>query len=221
MMTNLDMTNFLILLAVGLHAVGYMVRDELRLRALVLSGTTFYLIYYFLVPGGPLWDAFMAALLIAVINITMIAILVWERTTVGMSDEAKGIFRSFDTLTPGQFRKLYAKANHNSAETARQLVKADERQNRLFMIHHGEIEIGHGSDRHAQAAPFFAGEIGFILEDLATADVFVGAGARYLSWDYDDVRKMMGRNSKLKNALIALFSKDLARKLGRSAPIKA
>ncbi|MEM7243607.1 MAG: hypothetical protein AAF429_15630 [Pseudomonadota bacterium] len=220
MMTDLDMTNFLILIAVGLHAVGYMVRDELRLRALVLSGTAIYLIYYFLVPGGPLWDAFLAASLIAIINIIMIAVLIWERTTIGMSDAAKRIFKSFGTLTPGQFRKLYAKASHNSADIARQLVKAEERQNRLFLVYQGTVEIGFGGDRHRQATPFFAGEIGFILEDIATADVFVGAGTKYLSWDYDDVRKMMGRNAKLENALIALFSKDLARKLGRSAPIK-
>ena len=217
-MSAIEITNVLVLTAVAFHASGYLVRDELRLRILILSGTLVYLIYYFILPNGPLWDAIAAACLIATINIYMITILIVERTTIGMDAKQQTAFKSFETLTPGQFRKLYRLAAHNQADGPRQIVKGGERQERLFFVNTGSVEIGHGAKRTKIDAPFFAGEVGFILEETASADVFVKKGAEYLSWDYEDVRALMRRSNNFEHALIALFSKDLARKLGRSTP---
>ena len=220
-MSAIEVTNILVLMAVAFHAAGYLVRDELWLRALILTGTGIYLVDYFLVPNGRLWDVIAAACLISTINIGMIVVLILERTTFAMSAEQQTAFRSFDTLTPGQFRKLYRRAVKNTADGPRQIVKGGEVQNRLFLVETGQVEIGHGANRTALSAPFFAGEVGFILDGPATADVYIKDGSEYLSWDYTDVRRLMDRSQSFEHALIALFSKDLARKLGRSEPKKA
>jgi CRP-like cAMP-binding protein len=60
------------------------------------------------------------------------------------------------------------------------------------------------------------GEIAFVLKRKTTATTVAPQGVRYVEWDADALRKVGRRYPNLGNALNALLTRDLARKLGAS-----
>jgi len=66
------------------YALGFLARDELLLRILILVGTIFYLLYYFFIDEAPLWEAIFTSSILGIINIGMILVLILERTTFAM-----------------------------------------------------------------------------------------------------------------------------------------
>lgn len=93
-------------LALLFYVLGFLTRDELILRALVLAGTFFYVLYYYTVADAPLWEAITGSLAIAAANIYSCFVIIRERSTFGMSDEMLDLYSRFNTLTPGHFRKV-------------------------------------------------------------------------------------------------------------------
>ena len=98
----------LVYVALAFGVMGFLARDELHWRGLMLAATGFYLCYYFFIAESPLWDAFIANSLLGLVNLSMIFVVIVERSTFGMSREKIDLFRMFPLLTPGQFRKLIA-----------------------------------------------------------------------------------------------------------------
>ena len=60
-------------LALLFYVLGFLARDEIWLRGLILIGTAFYLIYYYYAADTPLWDAIFASGVLGLANIYMIA----------------------------------------------------------------------------------------------------------------------------------------------------
>ena len=86
---------------------GFLARDELYLRLLMLVGSALSIGYYLtVVADQPLWDAILTRGALALANSVMIAIVISERTTWFMSRESLDLYKSFDMLTPGQFRRI-------------------------------------------------------------------------------------------------------------------
>lgn len=200
-------------IALLFYAVGFMVRDELLLRSLVLTGTGFYLLYYFFYPDTPLWDAIIASCILAVVNITLIVIIVRERTLFAMNSEETGLFAAFSTLTPGQFRKMMKIASWKTANDPVVLTTVDERPGSLYYIVSGEMLAEKGSDKFKLDAGKFIGEIAFMMKTTASATVTAEPGTVYIEWNANDLRRLILKSQSFENALTALFNFDLARKV--------
>ena len=93
-------------LALLFYVLGFLVRDELWLRGLILIGSGFYILYYYYASATPLWDAIFASAVIGLVNISMMVVIVRERSTIGMNAEMLLLYESFPTLSPGQFRRI-------------------------------------------------------------------------------------------------------------------
>lgn len=199
-----------------LYIMGFLVRDELLLRSLVLGGTTMYIMYYFFVPETPLWDAIVTSLILATANISILIMIVFERTTFALNDEERKLFLSFDTLNPGQFRKLLKSAIWHTAKGGELLCGEGKDAERLYFIINGEVEIEKGGNRFTVDGANFIGEISFILNGEYTASVSATPGLRYVEWKSSDLRKQMAKSLPLNNAITALFNRDLATKLAVS-----
>ena len=91
---------------------GLLTRDELRLRVLILIGSGFYLAYYRMAPDTPLWGAIITNSALACANLYMIFVVISERTTFAMDRDTLHIYRLFDKLSPGQFRRLFRLAGN-------------------------------------------------------------------------------------------------------------
>lgn len=213
-----DMISPAVLIHLGalLYIIGFLVRDELILRLLVLGGTVLYILYYFLFPETPLWDAIVTSLILGAANLWVLGKIMMERTTFALNDEEKRLFNYFDTLNPGQFRRVAKRAIWHSATGDELLCMEEGDASRLFFVLDGEVEIEKGKQRFVAGSGMFLGEIAFILDGKYTATVRARPGLRYAEWSNAELKHLMKKSTPLHNAIIALFNRDLASKLAIS-----
>jgi hypothetical protein len=208
----------LVQIAFIFYGLGFLARDELWLRCLLLTGTTFYLFYYYNIEEEPLWDAIITSGILGFINLGMIILLVFERTTFAMDEQTTKTYASFDTLSPGQFRKIMKLATMVQTTKDIKLSAQDVPIDHLYLVTDGAAKVEKSGTARVLPAPLFLGEIGFLLDGKASANVTVQKGGTYTYWSTSDLRNLMDGTPAIRNAMIALFSRDLAEKLGRSAP---
>ena len=208
----------LVQLAFICYSLGFLARDELWLRGLLLLGTGFYLLYYYHIEETPLWDAIFTSGILGIINLGMIILLIFERTTFAMDEQTAKTYASFDTLTPGQFRKVMKLSTTVHADQDIKLSDQNSPIEHLYLVTEGRAHLVKSGTKNTLSAPLFLGEIGFLLDGRASASVTVQQGGTYTYWTASDLRNLMDGTPAIRNAMIALFSRDLADKLGRSAP---
>lgn len=208
----------LVYVAFAFDVFGFLARDELMLRLLMLIASGFYLLYYFLVADTPLWDAIYTNGALAAVNLAMIVVVVLERTTFAMTAETAALFRMFPLLSPGQFRRLIRACDEIEAPGTEVLVRQGERPDSLYFIIDGSVDVTKDGRATTIGGGVFIGEIAFLTHVPATATVSVAPGTRYLRWRVDDLGRAMRRSPSLKTALLGHLNLDLARKVAQSHP---
>ena len=136
-------TSWLIYLGAALLLIAYSIRDELKLRVLIVVSTFVYMAYYFLLPGGPLWDPIITSVLFVAINFWVLGQIALERTTLRLADDEKRLFEAFETLSPGQFRRVLKIALWRVAQgpDGTVLTREDEPSDALFFVFEGVISV--------------------------------------------------------------------------------
>lgn len=207
---------WLIYPAAALLLIGYAIRDELRLRLLIVVSTFVYIAYYAAV--GPLWGAIITSALMLAVNFWVLGQIILERTTLRMTDDEKALFEAFDTLTPGQFRRIAAIAKWRQADdpTGTILTQEDEPSDALFYIFEGDISVEKYGKQFRLPADNFVGEVAFVLNRRTTATTVAPEGVRFVEWDSEALRGLGRKYEPLRISLNALLTRDLAKKLGRS-----
>lgn len=186
-----------------------------------MSGSLFYILYYYNVGDRPLWEAIVASSLIALSNVPVIIRIFKERSTLGMSDEMLSLYRSFPNFNPGQFRRLMRKAQFVQVDQSTPLLHQGEQPTHLYLTtSYGFALIR--DDRKTELGPEnFLGEISFLLGGPATATVIAEPGCSYVAWEVSNLREMMQKSQNIENAVTVLLSQDIARKLAVSFPQKS
>ena len=207
-------------LATLCYVLGLLTRNELRLRFFILSGTGFYILYYYFIADAPLWEAIATSVLIGSANLPVIWRIFRERSTWGMSEEMLQLFQYFPTFNPGQFRKMLAKGVMHHATEERLLLQHGAAPTHLYLT----ISEGFALHRHGDDALIgpgnFLGEVSFLLEGPASATVRALPGSDYVAWDIHELTRLMDRSPRMANAISVLLSKDIARNLAVSFPQK-
>lgn len=207
-------------LATLCYVLGLLTRNELVLRMFLLVGTGFYILYYYFISDQPLWEAILTSVLIGSANIPVILRIIRERSTFGMSEEMLSLYRSFPNFNPGQFRKIMAKAEivHDCPET--ELLVDGVVPDKLFLTISDGFIVTRGS-QHAEIGPGnFLGEVSFLLNGSATANVTATAGSSYVVWETGALQYMLDSTPAMANAVSVLLNKDVARKLAVSFPTR-
>lgn len=196
----------------------FFIRDELPLRSLIIVSTVVYIAYYYLALDPPLWDAILTSVLMIFANLYVLAQVVLERTTLRLSEDEKRLFDAFETLTPGQFRRILKIARWRTADDpdGTILTREAEPSDALFFVFEGIISVQKGERVFRLPEGNFVGEIAFVLRRKTTATTVAPQGVRYVEWDADSLRRLGKRHPGLGNALNALLTRDLAKKLGAS-----
>jgi len=209
---------WLIQIAAALMLFAFFIRDELPLRALIILSTIIYIAYYYFALDPPLWDAIVTSVLMIGANLYVIGQVVLERTTLRLNEDEKQLFDAFETLTPGQFRRILRLSRWRVAEDEEGtvLTREDEPSDGLFYVFEGVISVQKGERIFRLPEGNFVGEIAFVLKRRTTATTVAPRGVRYVEWDSDALRRLGRRYPDLGNALNALLTRDLARKLGAS-----
>lgn len=205
-------------LALLFYVLGFLVRDELRLRLLILTGSGFYILYYYFISDSPLWDAIAASGAIVTANLCMIGVIAFERSTIGMDAATLKLYQSFPTFTPGQFRKMMRRAETIKADVPASLTREGEVPDWLYMIAEGHVVINRDGRDATISAGNFVGEISYLLKGPAFATVTAPGGTTYLRWNRAALDRLCQKSPAFSNALGALFNADIARKLAVSWP---
>ncbi|WP_284264795.1 cyclic nucleotide-binding domain-containing protein [Roseicyclus amphidinii] len=209
----------LVYLAFAFKLLGFTARDELKWRGLMLTASLLYLAYYYLVAEPPLWDAIVTNGLLAAVNLGMIAIVLAERSAVFLSTAQRLIYPHFDRLTPGQFRSLMRLANLQQAMADTRLTTEGAPVAHLHFVQEGQTIIRKGDHVVTLSRTGFVGELAFLTGAPATATVTLAPGARFLTWQTEDLKRLITRRPALANALMAQLNIDLAIKVATSHPI--
>lgn len=210
--------SWLIYLGAALLLIAYGIRDELRLRVMIVVSTLIYIAYYYVVGGGPLWEAIITSVLMVGMNLWVLAQIVLERTTFRMSEDEKRLFDAFDTLSPGQFRRVAKLARWRTASDAEgtSLTREDEPSSVLVYVFDGIVSVEKNGRQFRLPEGNFLGEVAYVLNRKITTTSVAPEGVRYVEWDADKLRALSVKYPALGNALNALLTRDLAKKLKES-----
>lgn len=196
------------------QVAGFLLRDQLRLRALVAVGGGLYLLYYYyFAPAAPLWEAMFWSATMVSVNLVMIALIARNRSHRALSDDALRMYGAFSAMEPGDFRRLLRLARVFDADAPVTLTRLGEQADRVFYVIHGTAEIARADRALSAQGPMFIGEMRYLLGCAASATVTVAPGARVAEWDAATLRRFCARHDRISRALEVAFNRDLALKL--------
>lgn len=203
-------------LALIFSVLGFLFRDELYLRSLLLLGTIFYLLYYYFSQTAPLWDAIFSSSVVFAVNLIFIILILRERYLISMSHEETILYHSLGAFTPGQFRKIMKIAKWQIRKSPKVITHENKTCDRLFYVLDGEITIIKQGETFSRSGNMFIGEVGFMLGVPASATVTISPNTNYVEWKADELSQMFTKSQSIENAFKALFNFDMAKKVGAS-----
>ncbi len=180
---------------------------------MILTGTSFYLAYYWTVSDAPLWEAIYISALIGSANIFGIVLLVARKSRLAIPAEHADIKDCFPDLPPGDFRTLMKMAKRYVVSDDVRITTENTPGTRLYYVIRGTTEAEKGGHRFILPPNIFVGEVAYIIGQNSSATTWLQAGAEVLEWSFEDLRQKSSRNARFKLALDAAISTDLARKV--------
>lgn len=213
-------TSLLVHAATLTYVMGFIFRNQIILRMLVLVGTVMYALYYYFHTASPLWDAIFGSVLIAMATTYGLLILLYSKLPVGFSRADREIFAKFDTLEPGQFRQLMRAGEMVFTSERTTLTHEDQIAERVFFVLNGAIEVRKADTLFSVPDHSFVGEIGFIMDRPASATAVLPAGGSFIAWDRETLQTLLKRRPMLRQAFHALVTQDIASKLATSVRLQ-
>ncbi len=197
-----------------LYAIGYLVINQVILRLLVLTGTAFYIWYYFVVSDTPLWEAIIASMVLGTANIIGLTSLSLRNTKFAIPRKHRDIYDArFRNMPPGDFRHLMKFARREVTQSERIITIEGAEVKELYFVISGELTIEKRSEVFNMPAGLFVGEIAYLTHQRSSATTRVPEGAEVLVWDFATLRQRAARKPRFKLALEAMISMDLAVKV--------
>ena len=197
-----------------LFLLAYLVRDQILLRGLIILGTVFYIGYYFSMET-PLWSALLWNSSFVVINLIMIGVIYSDRASFVMSEKERKLYQVFNTLSPGEFKKLLKIADWFDGSSEEQITTVGEVPARLYFIIDGEALIARDDKKFIVGPNVFIGELAYLVRKPATATVKLTDKVVGISWKTSSLIKLLASNPQMKIAFDGLLNQDLAAKLAR------
>ena len=195
-----------------LMLLAYLVRDQILLRGLIILGTIFYIVSYFLMEP-PLWSALLWSLSFVVINVIMIVVIYSDRASFVMSEKEGKLYQVFNSLSPGEFKKLLKIADWFDGSSEEQITTEGEIPTRLYFILDGEALIARDDKKFHVGPKVFIGELAYLIKKPATATVKLTDKVVGISWKTSSLTKLLASNPQMKIAFDGLLNQDLASKL--------
>ncbi len=207
-------TTFLFFVANILFCLAYVVRDMkwLRIMTIVAALATFP---YFILREEPLWSAVLWQSAFVAINGVNLAWLLREQQPVPLTDEQEHLHNLvFRALTHRQLLRLVDLGKWKEAEPGEVLIRSGAAPEHLLLIVQGQADVYVEGELIAQLVHGrFAGEMGLLSDEVASADVLAVGPIRYLSWKSSDLRKLMADSALFEKYLPGILGHDMATKL--------
>ena len=199
-----------------LYLSGFLFRNQILLRGLIILGDIVYIAYFFLAPATPLWGAIFWSGLFMLVNCWMIALIVAETKHFRLTPTERQLHDALVDVTPGQFRQLLKLAHEGTAEAPMVITQEGKPLDSLYFVLTGAIAIEKRGGRAMIDAQTFIGEIAFLLDRPATATVTLERGCHYFLWPAAELKKTMEAKPALGGSLRAAMNRNLAMKVAQA-----
>jgi hypothetical protein len=206
-------------LSFGLTALSFLMRDILLLRIFATVSSLLGVAYNYLIPEGPLWLVIFWLSVFASINLVRIIMLFLENRGIKFSEEEQELYDTvFKSFAPVEFMKLIRVAEWRMSAEGEYLAVEDEPLDSLKLIYNGDAVVEKHDLEIAQLHDGrFVGEVSYLQGTKnATATVRTVRTTRYLSWQKEELRKLLKRNPTMDMAMNTLFQHDIIDKLAHT-----
>lgn len=207
-------TALLVHLAALLQVFAYLLRDQIRLRLLMLCGSFFYCLYYIVHPATPMWDAAFWTFTMAATNAGMIVVLMRDRRPGSMPDGLRTVHALMGAPLPGHFRRIMRISRRVTAGPGTVLARRGEVSGKLYFVHRGPCRIDQGDRALIVDGPAFIGEVSMLLGTGANATVTLPEGGVFDEWDTAALGRLFDRYPQVRVSFDALLTRNMALKMG-------
>ena len=153
-----------------------------------------------------------------VINSYHAAMILFNKSTVMLPDQIKGIYKeAFTTLTTREFKKIIMTNPYHVYRSGEKIMSEGEDTNELFLLLSGEASVKSSNKEIASiTSGDFIGEMSFMSKQPASADVFSKNDVVVAYWTHADLYKLEQKNIKIYNKFLTIVGRDLVKKLKRN-----
>ncbi len=206
--------DYLINIANILYLFSYLVRDILWLRILTVIAAIILMIYYYNLPD-PLFIAIYWNLVFTGLNIFWVGRLLNERRPVHLTGNDLRLYQLvFRCLTPREMQQLLKLGRWEKAEVEECFISEGDTLDRLMVICSGRVNVvKDGKVVEELSDGQFIGEIPFVTEVSAPANVVALEETYYMSWDKQELKKFLKSKTELQMGLQLTLGFDLTKRL--------
>lgn len=215
-METLALSDILVLAAAGMFVLGYLIINQVILRIMLLIGTALYIWYYYVVAPTPLWPAIWASAATGSANVIGLGSLLLRKSRLAIPRRFVDIYDHFDTLPPGDFRKLMRLARRRTRPAGYQMTHQNVDVEILYYVISGTIRIEKFGNAFTMPEGSFVGEVSFLTGNPASASTYLDQEGDVLEWDVDALKRRADRDARFRLALDAVITLDLAQKVARA-----
>ena len=198
--------------------LAFLLRDQLKLRALMAISLFLQGLYYYAIPGGPFYDPLFWKIVSFAANLLMIVLVFNGRIDFGIPADLRNFYERIAVLNPGQFRKLM-KQSFRTTANEKPLLIAGEKPDQLHYLLKGAATISKNGSSHSIANGVFLGEVAFLNNSPASATVTLQPDSECVSWNVTGLKALMQNDKTIDIAMRGFFNHDLAAKVAASVPL--
>jgi hypothetical protein len=131
--------DYLVACAGVIYILAFLIINQIVLRCMLLVGSAFYIAYYSVVAGEPLWAAIFTNLGISLANLVGLLILLFRNSRLAVPRKHSDIYPIFSLLPPGDFRALIRLGERRVLEEDAVLTRDGAPVETLYFVLKGEI----------------------------------------------------------------------------------
>jgi len=216
MQTQFSLTEFLITSIFNLfYLAGFIVKDILWLRVLIIIGFNIEMAYHFRDLHKPEWAEIFWCGFYIIVNGWQFTMLYRERRNLKFTDEELALHaKVFKNMPKTAFRKLLNIAGYEDLPNDFVMIHQDTTVDKLALISDGlaKIQVDGTIVSYVRNGQF-VGEMSFLSGNLTTATVTTIDETRCLLWDKAQLRELMKKDIEVEASMQMVFSSDLLSKM--------
>jgi len=216
MQNQISITEFLITSIFNMfYLAGFIVKDILWLRVLIIIGFNIEMVYHFRDLHKPEWAEIVWCGFYIIVNAWQFTMLYRERKNLKFTDEELSLHaKVFKNMPKTAYRKLLNIAGYEDLPIDFVMVHQNTAIDKLALISDGlaKIEVDGKTVSYVRNGQF-VGEMSFLSGNLTTATVTTIDETRCLLWDKEQLQQLMKKDIEVEASLQMVFSSDLLAKL--------
>lgn len=216
MQNQFSLTEFLVTSIFNMfYLAGFIVKDILWLRVLIIIGFNIEMVYHFRDLHKPEWAEIVWCGFYIIVNAWQFTMLYRERKNLKFTDEELSLHaKVFKNMPKTAYRKLLNIAGYEDLPIDFVMVHQNTAIDKLALISDGlaKIEVDGKTVSYVRNGQF-VGEMSFLSGNLTTATVTTIDETRCLLWDKEQLQQLMKKDIEVEASLQMVFSSDLLAKL--------